>query len=168
MSQRGRIRQVRSPGPCDDAGLLVEIHEGRDICGVVGLHVLDDEIVRSLVAEDLVDVVKPLVCEMLVHGVEDRALRVENRIRVVGHPVGDGVLALEKVNLVVVNAYVADVVCNLHRVEWIGGNRMDLRVEDGYKSNLHNLAAQSGAAMPHNGHSVFFRVEKAVVGAGGY
>lgn len=65
---------------CDDAGLLVEIHEGRDICGVVGLHVLDDEIVRSLVSEDLVDVVKPLVCEMLIHGVEDRALRVENRV----------------------------------------------------------------------------------------
>lgn len=46
---------------------------------------------------------------------------------------GDGVFT-EKVNLVVVNAYVADVVCNLHRVEWIGetgwiyGWKMDIKV----------------------------------------
>ena len=88
---------------------------------MVGLHVLDDEIVGLASREGLFEVVEPLVAEAGVDGVHDGGLAVEDGVGIVGHAVGDVVLALEQVDGVVVDADVQDVFGNVHGVPLLRG-----------------------------------------------
>ena len=90
-------------------GVGVGLEEAVDVGGVVRLHVLDDEIVRLAASEGALQVVQPLVGEMLVHGVHDGHLFIQDNIGVVAHAVGHLILALEQVHLMVVDAYVQDI-----------------------------------------------------------
>jgi hypothetical protein len=60
------------------------------------------------------DIVQPLMGEVLIHGVHDGDFLVQDHIRIIGDTVGDNVLALEQVYLVVVYAYIFDVVGDGH------------------------------------------------------
>ena len=95
-------------------GLGVGLQEAVDIGGMVRLHVLDDEVVGLAASERVLQIVQPLMGEMLVHGVHDGHLLVQNNVGVVTHAVGDLVLALEQVHLVIVHAHVQNIACNLH------------------------------------------------------
>ena len=74
----------------------------------------DDQVVRLAALQDGLDVIQPLVGEVLVHGVHDGDLLVDDGIGIVGHAVGYDVLTLEEVHLVVVNADLLDVVGDMH------------------------------------------------------
>lgn len=107
---------LKSHGGGDDLGLGIFLCEGRDAGGVVGLHVMDNEVVGGAPVERHLEVSKPLVHEVRVHGVHNgNLLLAENNVGVVGHAVfADVVLALEQVDVVVVDADVLDVLGNLH------------------------------------------------------
>ena len=87
--------------------------ETRDEGGMVGLHVLDDEIVDLLPARGLGKVREPFVAEPGVDRVEDDRLAVVDEIRIVGHAARNDVLALEEVDVVVVHADCENAVCKL-------------------------------------------------------
>ncbi len=101
-AERGRGR--------DDDGRRIGGEELRHAGGVVRLHVLDDEVVGGLPAEDAGDVGGPGIVEAAVHGVHHgRLLAAQDDVAVVGHAARDDVLPLEKIDVVVVHAHVFDV-----------------------------------------------------------
>ena len=77
---------------------------------MVGLHMVNHEIVGLPAAEHLFDLVQPLFAEMRVGRVEYGNLFVENDVGVVRYAVGHFVHTLKKVDRMVVDAYAIDVV----------------------------------------------------------
>ena len=83
---------------------------------MVGLHVLDNEIVGRRRPEERLDVAEPLVNEILVDRVEHGYLLVEDDVRIVRHAAFDGVLAFKQVDVVVIDADITDVIGDLHKL----------------------------------------------------
>ena len=101
-------------GGADDGRLGIGLHEQGDVGAVVGLHVLDHQVVGLPSAQLGGQVGEPLAAEFLVHGVHDGDLAVHDGVGVVGHAQRHLVLPLEQVYLMVVDADVADVLGYVH------------------------------------------------------
>ncbi len=114
LEEAGHHREGLSVADDDCVGELTD--EVHDVGGVVGLHVLNDEVVGLPAAERFVEVCEPLIGEVFVNGVEHSDLLVEYDIGIVSHAVGDDVLTLEEVEIVVVDAYVKNVVCYVYHL----------------------------------------------------
>ena len=97
-----------------DGGLGVGGHKDVDVGGVVGLHMLHHQEVGLAVTQLLAQVCQPLLAEVLIDGVHDGHLFVQNDVGIVGHAVGDHILTLEQINLMIVDADVANIICNEH------------------------------------------------------
>ena len=88
--------------------------ETADACGVVGFHVLHDEVIGTAAIERSGDVVQPFLGEANVHGVQNGGLFVQNYIRVICHAVGYDVLAFKQVDVVVIDPCVNDIIAMVH------------------------------------------------------
>ena len=75
---------------------------------------LDNKIVRLAIAQCVLEIIQPLVGEPDIHRIQHRNLLIHDDVGIVRHSVGDPVLTLEQVDFMVVNAYVANIVCYLH------------------------------------------------------
>ena len=102
-------------GRADENSLGIDLHKLADVGAVVGLHMLDHQVVRRAAAQCGVKIVQPGCGEVAVYGVHDRDLLVENDVGVVGHAERHVVLTLEQVDLMVVDADIANVFGNVHR-----------------------------------------------------
>ena len=74
---------------------------------------LDHQVIRSCAAECLVDLAEPLCLKTRADGIHDRALFAFDNVGIIGHAARNDVLSLEEVYVVVVDAYVKDVFCNV-------------------------------------------------------
>ena len=93
---------------------------------VVGLHVVDYEIVDGPVAQNLAYVLKVWHEEVHLNGVDEAHLLVVDQVRVVRNAVGQRPQALEKLLVAVVDANVIDFVSNLdHGYIWFLGCYFD-------------------------------------------
>ena len=81
---------------------------------MIRLHVLDDEIVRLAVPEDISDVLEPLIAKVGVHRIHDGDFVARNHIGIVRHPQRNDILPLKKVNLMVIHTDIGNVGPNLH------------------------------------------------------
>ena len=97
-----------------NGSVRISLQEIDYICRVIGLHVLNNKIIRAAGTERGSHVVKPLVRKVRVHGVHNRDFIVENDIRVVGHSVRNLVLSLKKVNIVVIHAHINYIISYSH------------------------------------------------------
>ena len=98
-------------------GLGVFLRETCDTRRVVGFHVMHDEVVGRFARRGFVYVLQPLVHEMRVHRIRDGYLLAHDDVRVIAHALGYAVLTFEKVDVVIVDARVDDVVCDLVHVK---------------------------------------------------
>ena len=108
------VHHAEGLGRGHDGGLGVGVHEHINVGGVVGLHVLDHQEIGAAAVKLCSELAQPLLAEVLIHGVHDGNLLVQDDVGIVGHAVGDHILALEQVHLMVVDADVADVIGNKH------------------------------------------------------
>ena len=104
----------------DDLRARVGSRELRDVRGVVGLHVVDDEIV-NLVCRGR-DILQPLVAKARVDRVHHGDLLALDYIGIVGHAERNLELALEKIDVVIVDADIENVIGNLHSRDIISYN----------------------------------------------
>ena len=81
---------------------------------MVGFHVLNDEIVGRARAYRIGNVIKPFMGKFRVNGVHDRDPVVRDDVRVIRHTVRNGILSLEKINSVIVDTYIKNIVCYSH------------------------------------------------------
>ena len=86
----------------------IALHHLDDGAGVVGLDVLDDEVVGRAVGQGVGEVVHPLVGASGVDGVHHGHLLVEDDVAVVAHAFGHFILAFEEVEIAVVGADILD------------------------------------------------------------
>ena len=73
---------------------------------VIGLHVLNDQIVRRLSVQFCAEIFEPFLREMDIDRVHNGNLLVYDRVRIIGHAVIDGILSFEQIHLVIVGAYI--------------------------------------------------------------
>ena len=90
-----------------DGCIGVFYHEVYYVCGVVGLHVLNHEVIGLSTIELGFEIAQPFIGETLIDCVHDGDFLVYDDIGVVCHAQRHDVLSLKQVNLVVVYAYVA-------------------------------------------------------------
>ena len=101
-----------------DLGLRIALHKGSDASGVIGLHVMDNQVVGRTPIERGLEVAEPLVNKTSVNRIGDSDLFAQDNVAVVCHTVlGHIVLALEQVNVVIVDANVADILGDLHQAK---------------------------------------------------
>mgnify|MGYP006988151951 CR=1 FL=1 len=98
----------------DNSSIWINLHEVCNISCMIRFHMLYDEIIRSSVSENLLDIIKPFVGKIGIYCIHDSSFFVQDHIGVVGHTVWNFVLAFEKVNLVIVYAYIFDSICDFH------------------------------------------------------
>ena len=100
---------------CDNGGFRVELHKIKYVRRMVGLHMLNYKIIRRPAGKNRIHIVKPFVCKMCVHCIDNCGLLVGNCIRIVGHSVFDAVLTLKQIYFAVINPYIMYIVCNFHK-----------------------------------------------------
>ncbi len=88
--------------------LRILLGQGLDVGGVIRLQVGDYQIIRLFAVQDLLHVLHPLVGGALIHGIHYRDFLVQDHIGIVGNAVGNHILALKKINGLIVRAYIAD------------------------------------------------------------
>ena len=97
-----------------NCGFRENLHKVGDIGGMVRLHVLNDQIIRLSALEHILNVVQPLVGEILVHRIHDGNFFVQDHIGIVGHAVGNPILPLKQVNLMIIDAHISNIIGNVH------------------------------------------------------
>ena len=95
-------------GVADDAHVGVEAPQRLDRRGVVGLHVVDDQIVDGAVADFAADVLEKAVAEVRLDRVDQRDLLADDQVGVVGDARRQRPQRFEAGGRAVVDAYVAD------------------------------------------------------------
>ena len=92
----------------------IGVHKGRNVGGMIWLHMLHHQIVRRAACQRRRQVGQPLLAEVGVHRVHDGDLLVQNDVGVVGHAQRHVVLPLKQRHLMVVDADIADIVADKH------------------------------------------------------
>ena len=75
---------------------------------------LYDQVIRGAPVQHSFQVLQPFLLKVGVHRIHHGDFFIQNHIGIVGHPVLYGVLSLKEVDVMVVYAYVANVICDLH------------------------------------------------------
>ena len=96
-----------------DLELGVALAQQPDGAAVVGLHVVDDEVVEGTVLEDKVELVEEDVAVADVHRVDERGLLVDDQVGIVGDALREAPHVLEERLHPVVDPYVVDRVGDL-------------------------------------------------------
>ena len=104
----------------DDLRLGVAAHGLLERLGVVGLHVVHDDVVQRAAAKDMGEVFKELSGDGLVHRVEQDGLFVEQDVGVVRHAARNGVHALKQSKTAVGRADPIQILGHFHSAVHIG------------------------------------------------
>ncbi len=89
--------------------------EGSNVCRMIRLHVVHNQVIRSALTKHLSQVRKPLLGATCINGVKNSNLLVQNHIRVVRHAFFKHVLTLKNIQVQVVATNVLNCVAN-HQV----------------------------------------------------
>ena len=109
------LHHLESHGRGNNPSLGIAVHESSDACGVIGLHMVNDQVVGRATVERSLEVAQPLINKMSVDGIGNSHFIGKNNVTVVRHAVfAHVVLALEQIDVVIVDANVADILGNLH------------------------------------------------------
>ena len=95
---------VQDLAVADDGGLGMAEHHIAQSGGVVGLHVVDEDIVQFTTAQSILQIFKELGLDGPVHRVKQHGLLIQQQVGVEGHPTGNRMGALEQGVLAVVSA----------------------------------------------------------------
>ena len=93
----------------DDRDIGIHLAQHTDGAGMVGLDVVDDEIIDRTAAQDALDALQILAEELGLDAVDQRDFLVVDQVRIVGNAVGQRPQVLKQVRLAVVDAHPPDV-----------------------------------------------------------
>ena len=116
----GRILAVELLHKCEGLGVSyddcvgVDLEEAGDIGGMIGLHVLDDQIIGLSAVKNCRQVVKPFLAKALVNSIHDRDLLIHDDIGIVCHSKRHNILSLKQINFMIIYTNILDIICNSH------------------------------------------------------
>ena len=102
-------------GRSDNLRLRVFFRKSEDIGGMVRFHVLDNQVIRLPAFQRFREIVQPFRSEMPVHAVHHGNLPVQDYIGIICHAFRNNILSLKQVDLMVIDADIADILCDVHR-----------------------------------------------------
>ena len=94
----------------DDGGFGIAAHQIAHGGGMVGLHVVDHEVVQLAAAQHVFQVLEELAADGAIHGVHHQRLFIVDEVAVVGHAGGDGIDVLKQGQAAVLAADPGDAV----------------------------------------------------------
>ena len=94
----------------------IGFHEGRDSGGMVRLHVLDDQVIRLFPFQCSFQVAHPLLHEVPVRRIHYGHFLIQDHIGIVSHAFRHDIHSLEQIDLMIVYADIADILCHIHFV----------------------------------------------------
>ena len=75
---------------------------------------MNNEIVRRTLAQRAAKAGKPFFAKMRIDRIHHRHFLIHDQVGVVGHTIGDGVLTFKKIQLMVVDADIVNIVGKVH------------------------------------------------------
>ena len=93
----------------DDLHLRIAKQDLLDGGPVVGLHMIDDQVIQPSPAQEVLHILQELAAGRPVHRVEENGLLVQQQVGVVGHPSGDGMDILKEGQPVIVSPHPVEV-----------------------------------------------------------
>ena len=97
-----------------DGCIGIIFHEIINICGMIRLHMLDNQIIRRLSLQNTGQIVQPFVSESGINRIHNSTLLIANHIGVIAHPVGNLILSFKKIYAVIINACINNISGNFH------------------------------------------------------
>ena len=82
---------------------------------MVGLQVMNDQVIRLTAVQGLLHVGHPLVGGTAVHGIHDGDFVIQNDIGIVRHTVRYNILTFKQVDFVVIYSHIANIICDFHK-----------------------------------------------------
>ena len=98
----------------NDLNLGISADEAHYVCRMIRLHVLNDKIIGLSAVKRIGKIIKPFVTEPCVNRIHDSDFLINYNIRIICHSVFNNVLTLKKVDIMVINTNVFNVLCNIH------------------------------------------------------
>ena len=85
-----------------------------NICCMVRLHMLNDQIIRCCTIQCFLDTRQPLFCKPAIYGIHNRDFFITDHIRIVCHAIRNNILPLKQIHVMIIYAYINNVLCNFH------------------------------------------------------
>ena len=101
-------------GVSDNNCIGIHFEEAGDIGGMIGLHVLHDQIIGLSAVKNCRQVVKPFLAKALVNSIHDRDLLIHDDIGIVCHSKRHNILSLKQINFMIIYTNILDIICNSH------------------------------------------------------
>ena len=98
----------------NNLGIFECLHKVSNIRGVVRLHMLNNQVIRTAGTENRLNVVQPLMCKAGIYRIHNCNLIIHDHIRIVCHTILYYILSLKQVHIMIVHTYILNVFRNLH------------------------------------------------------
>ncbi len=108
------VHHLKGRGGSHHLGLRILFQEKGDTGRVIRLHMLHHQVIRPAPSQGCLHVPQPQGAKPRVHGIHHRDPLVQYHIGIVGHPARHLILPLEQIHLVIVHAYIQNIVRHLH------------------------------------------------------
>ena len=102
-------------GICHNHSLRINLEEILNIGRMIRLHMLHDQIIRLSSIQGFLYVIQPLMGKILIHRIHNCYFFIPDHIGVVAHPIGNRILPLKQINLMIIDACINNIICNIHR-----------------------------------------------------
>ena len=97
----------------DDGHIGIAQHQLAQRCRMVGLHVIDHNIVKLAAGKHMLKIFEENAVHSLIHGIHQRGLFIQNHIGIIGNAAGDGEHVFKQRQATVVAAYPDDIFVDL-------------------------------------------------------
>lgn len=113
---------------CHNAHLGITHQGATDGTCMVGLKVLHNEVVGFATGQSLIKVIKPLVTLTTIYRVHHRDTLIDNEVRVIRNTIGNNILALEEVDIQIIDTNVYNTISYILNHTFIRGFRFILQI----------------------------------------
>ncbi len=93
----------------------VFLQKYRNTGGMVGLHMLDNQIIRCFSFQYCFQILQPFFAERAVNRIHNRCFFIHNYIGIVRHAVRHPVLSFKQIHLMVIHSYIFYTCTDFHR-----------------------------------------------------
>ena len=100
---------------CNNGCFRICFYEVFNICRVIRLHVLYDQVIRLSAIQCFRNIFQPFIRKVCIYGIHNCSFFIENYVRIVCHAVRHFVLTFKQVYLMIVDSRVDNILCNLHK-----------------------------------------------------
>ena len=117
--------EVLHHGEClcvgNNGGIRVYLHEVLNICCMVRLHMLNYQVIRFRTVQNFCYFSQPFFCKIGIYSIHDCDLLIFDHVGIVGHSVWYYILSLKQIYLMIIYAYIVNIISDFHCIKLLLG-----------------------------------------------